>query len=84
MGRGRPASYDTERLLLELLLIDEDAILTRHISNELGLSNERIRQLYRELENQGYVVMDDEAKPIIYTLTTEGREYISAHLRENV
>lgn len=83
MGRGRPSEVSDERLLIELLLYPDRAILTSQLKENLPVTAQTVRQRMRELERSGYVEIEEMDGGNLYRITMEGLVYISKRLRSD-
>jgi predicted ArsR family transcriptional regulator len=83
MGRGRNPSVSDERVLLEVLLIDEKLITVQKIASTLPIGEERTRQILEQLESDGDVDVEHAATNF-YVLTDQGYNRLAAHCREEI
>lgn len=81
MTRGRPRSVSDERLLVELLIHPDRAVFTTELADIIDVENQTIRDRMKNLEQEGYVKIDDVSGVKLYRLTEEGMTYLRELLR---
>lgn len=83
MGRGRNATASEVRVLLELLLQDDELLRYPDIAENLPIGDERVRQILEDLEDDGYVSIQQHGANF-YRLTDDGYEHLANELRERI
>jgi Mn-dependent DtxR family transcriptional regulator len=84
MGRGRNPSVTSDRLLVELLLHRDRAAFSSEIADRVPVGQERVRQILKELSEQGLVRVDNVSGTNVYRLTDDGFDEVSTLLRDEI
>lgn len=84
MTRGRTPAVTRERILLEILLEPDRAVFPSEIAANVDVGAERVRQLCRDLSDDGLISVEQLPNGNIYRLTDAGLERLAPLLREAV
>lgn len=84
MGRGRNPSVSRDRVLAELLLHPDSAVFSDSIAENVPVGRERVRQILRELEDDGYVDIEEISGSNVYRLTESGYERVAKTIRSEI
>lgn len=79
---GADRIVSNERILLEFLLTSDPALFTSEISDNLPITRQRVGQLLKELEKDGFVTSKFASNRRLWWLTADGHDYIASYARD--
>ena len=82
MGRGRTPAVSDERLLIEILLHQDQMVMAGEIAEAVDVTNQTIRERMVDLEGQDRVEPEQVSNRNLYRLTEDGQDYLTSILRE--
>jgi len=83
-ARGRPTKASDNRLLLELLLHEDDIVTTKDIQQHIDLTPQQIRNRMKELDAAGLITLKSGGSQNFYLLTEFGKSELAEELRERL